>query len=913
MRSRTTLRSLVSVYVGIKRSENSPSKGEQNSLLRLVTGSVEISNDRLVKGFSWLVASVKEQNRMLNALSSQVDGLKARVVTPVGNVDGPAVSAQEEMLVMQINAIKHEVGSLPRSSDLERQRERTMAEVQNISSALSDRHRESAERLQKELADVTDSLCNQLKRINDDVFSRLESLEQRPQVVPQQVPTATLPAAASQPRPPSQPQPPQAQGSIPPLPNPVSSSSIAAEDTEDHTDGLVASETPAVTGVPTSADQALLSAITGRLEGLERQVEELRNEVRQPSTSPVDASLPSAAETSLAHQSASEHAPNPPTRDGGVKPAETAFVTAPQEDVGPAPAVPSSAADLHASSQPADAGLDVGAVLSAAVAAATEAATTAATQAIAEAKQSEQGRSAPLPEEMLDLQRKLDTLAQSVSEILRSQEVPAQQEAQQAQQTKSAESLTETPSTQEASGAGVDSRIRLDLAAVQERLAAMEAALKQTEDILPQARNVPHLEATIHRMQLSLESLRSQPSQTSQPQPQPASDAKVVTAVTQEEVRKELPEPAPEDTSRNKEALLSNEELERLMTRLQDVEELQEKAEKRLQQLESRSREVRSRSGSIISLDRKPLASHSTASKAASKTSEPSSGMGGSWKDVQAELERFRKLFEFIEGVLPQDAAAAMKFFNRREAGKEELSEMVSDVFGADIEFQNAKSQLESEFKMQTRELRREFDKLTLALKGLQREVDTSGSKVVDLTRRTSQLETEVRTSPAVAISSMEDPHQEPSPRGPGEGRRDSKEIRDKALQGLSQELQRAMQELREEIRQWIELFKTSVVQALQTKPDHEQVAEFIKQVVGASAGEQVALFAKRQLLGKCASCSAPIDVDLVRVKRPQPIGLQEHWPPGENVGAKVAIRPLNAGPVSPHRPAQGLLLMSAP
>ena len=31
---------------------------------------------------------------MLNALSSQVDGLKARVVTPVGNVDGPAVSAQ---------------------------------------------------------------------------------------------------------------------------------------------------------------------------------------------------------------------------------------------------------------------------------------------------------------------------------------------------------------------------------------------------------------------------------------------------------------------------------------------------------------------------------------------------------------------------------------------------------------------------------------------------------------------------------------------------------------------------------------------------------------------------------------------------------------------------------------------------
>ena len=59
-----------------------------------------------------------------------------------------------------------------------------------------------------------------------------------------------------------------------------------------------------------------------------------------------------------------------------------------------------------------------------------------------------------------------------------------------------------------------------------------------------------------------------------------------------------------------------------------------------------------------------------------------------------------------------------------------------------------------------------------------------------------------------------------------------------------------------------------SVVQALQSKPDHEQVADFVKQarageplpmlqrvwhplqVVGASAGEKVALFAKRQLLG---------------------------------------------------------------
>eukprot|EP00434_Breviolum_minutum_P035393 symbB.v1.2.031330.t1/scaffold3620.1/size53174/6 len=105
--------------------------------------------------------------------------------------------------------------------------------------------------------------------------------------------------------------------------------------------------------------------------------------------------------------------------------------------------------------------------------------------------------------------------------------------------------------------------------------------------------------------------------------------------------------------------------------------------------------------------------------------------------------------------------------------------------------------------------------------------------------------------------------------------------------------------DLREEVKHWLEAFKSSVVQALQTKPDNEQVLEFVKQVAAVPSGESVALFAKRQLLGKCASCEAPIDVDLMRVKRPQPIGLQEPWPPGESLGAKVAIRPLNA-PLSP-------------
>ncbi|CAE7203057.1 mfsd6b [Symbiodinium sp. CCMP2592] len=871
----------------------------------LVTGSVEISNDRLIQGFSWLVATVKEQNRVMDALSSQIDSLKVGAVEPAHSGDGRRASMKEEMLVMQINAVKHEVGSLPRSSDLERQRERTMAEVHNISNTLSDRNRESSERLQKELADVTDSLCNQLKRIGDDVFSRLEILEQRPQApapaaapaAPAQAPSAAA-AAVSQP-PASQP---QVQGSIPPpLPNPMSSSSIAAEDTEDHTDGLLMSERPAAafTGGGSQVDMALMDAITARLDGLERQVQDLRTEVRQPAAADAGPT-PAARETSeppLVNQSSS--AGNPPDSHAGAVSADpsVAFMTAPPDLA--APAVPPEPAAVPPQGDPkhVDPIQDVSAIISAAVAAATDAATTVATQAVAEAAQGERGDVASLQEEMLNVRRKLESLAQSVSEVPsepKSQEVQVQETP-----VREVQPTQANPETQSESAAQSTA-----LASLQERLTSVEAAVKQVEGVVPQVRTVPILEASIQTVQQSLEVLRQQTQQLSQPppQPQPASDAKAVTVTEKEAARSELPEPAPEDARHKDMLAVSDEELERLMARLQDMEELQEKAEKRIQQVEGRLREVRSRSGSI-SLDRKAPASRNT-TLTASKTSEPSAdgSVGGSWKDVQAELERFRKLFEFIEGVLPQDAAEAMRFFNRREAGKEEMSGMISEIFGADIEFQNAKSQLESEFKMHTRELRREFDKLTLALKGLQRDVDTSGSKVVDLSRRTSQLETEVRLSPAVAISSMEDPHQEPSPRGPVEGRRDSKDMRDKALQGMSQEMQRAIQELRDEIRQWIELFKSSVVQALQSKPDHEQVADFVKQVVGASAGEKVALFAKRQLLGKCASCSAPIDVDLLRVKRPQPIGLQEHWPPGENLGAKVAIRPLNAGGVSPNR-----------
>ena len=247
--------------------------------------------------------------------------------------------------------------------------------------------------------------------------------------------------------------------------------------------------------------------------------------------------------------------------------------------------------------------IDMSAILSAAVAAASEAGTAAATQAVAEAMQKEHGLYSALQEEMLDVKSKVQLLNQSApAEVQEAQEVPqeAQETPQQGRQTQ-ADSME--PST-EATAPSQE-----DLVAMQERLSSVEAAVKQAaqqvEEHLPQMRAVPHLETSLLTIQQSLAQLQSlaqpsQPSQPSQPQPTP-SDAKTVTR-TEEKAQatfcSELPEPAPEDAGRNKAGAimlgaqslqksnchplpasaqdmmaLSDEELERLMARLQDVED----------------------------------------------------------------------------------------------------------------------------------------------------------------------------------------------------------------------------------------------------------------------------------------------------------------------------------------------------
>lgn len=860
----------------------------------LISGSLEISSEKLARGLSWLASSLKEQNRVLGTLCKQMDAIQENATLPSAGSQEGRTSMKDEMLSMQLNALKHEVGALPRPADLERQRERLMAEVQTVSSTLSDRQRDSSERLQKDLAEATESLCSQLGRIDTSVSARLLELESRFTSRPARASTASTQPIVDLP---------DTGVQMLPVLDPLSTSGAVAEDTEDNPDGTIGSDLAAAQNVQNLGNLAAeLAALDSRMstwiDTMERQVSELASKLD---------TVQSAPALQTPHRASG-------TTDGKIGTSESA-------DSDPSHASHSGRPDdsnqLAASEgEPLQKTSDFAEAVEAAVAAAREAASSAVTEVAEEAKAAACRAAA----EMFEAKEKdretmteamaaqISTLQQAVTMLTNNPNHP-QTDASKDQKKSILQETQELPELPKSdakvlSGTEAQTLLAPDNIATSDRVSKVEASLAKIAGMLPA---VEELQGSFLRLEAVVSTLQQATLECHGPTQAPTSnlsgeagtattsdtrDSVGHTAAQNDEVpttqtaqtpaiggdkqrssvddSKKLAQPIPEEGS-----------LLKLEERLKDLEDLQESAEQRLRRLESPEVQRKQSTENILKEGWR-----------SSKSEPPSGGtVGGSWKDVQAELEHFRKLFEFIEGVLPRDAAEAMRFFSRRQLGKEVMSEMVSEIFGADVEFQNAKLQLQSDFRMHTRDLRREFDKLTVALKALQRDREGSDGRLSDLAKRTSNLETEVRTGKPLAedtlVASTEAgcaPQQDQVETAHGRGH---------------DEMRKAIQDLREEVKHWLEAFKSSVVQALQTKPDNEQVLEFVKQVVAVPSGESVALFAKRQLLGKCASCEAPIDVDLMRVKRPQPIGLQEPWPPGESLGAKVAIRPLNA-PLSP-------------
>merc|ERR1711972_313 len=95
------------------------------------------------------------------------------------------------------------------------------------------------------------------------------------------------------------------------------------------------------------------------------------------------------------------------------------------------------------------------------------------------------------------------------------------------------------------------------------------------------------------------------------------------------------------------------------------------------------------------------------------------------------------------------------------------------------------------------------------------------------------------------------------------------------------------------------------MLNALQQKADHENVREIVEQLAQAAglAGDSIATFAKRSLIGKCASCDTPVNADPSQIKRSPPVSCKEQLPSRRSPGADVSIRQ----PESDRRPSTAL------
>mmetsp|Transcript_78357 Transcript_78357/g.242981 ORF Transcript_78357/g.242981 Transcript_78357/m.242981 type:complete len:160 (-) Transcript_78357:91-570(-) len=102
------------------------------------------------------------------------------------------------------------------------------------------------------------------------------------------------------------------------------------------------------------------------------------------------------------------------------------------------------------------------------------------------------------------------------------------------------------------------------------------------------------------------------------------------------------------------------------------------------------------------------------------------------------------------------------------------------------------------------------------------------------------------------------------------------------------------MDDLRDDVRRWLDVLHASMLGALQQKADQENLKDLVQKMAQATAvaNDSIALFAKRSLTGKCASCDTPFCVDPSAMKKTPPVSLERPWPPRGSPGAQVAIRP---------------------
>lgn len=111
-----------------------------------------------------------------------------------------------------------------------------------------------------------------------------------------------------------------------------------------------------------------------------------------------------------------------------------------------------------------------------------------------------------------------------------------------------------------------------------------------------------------------------------------------------------------------------------------------------------------------------------------------------------------------------------------------------------------------------------------------------------------------------------------------------------------------AITSLREDMKAWLRLLQDSVIAALQQKADQAELHNALESLAISQGldGENIALFAKRALIGRCASCDTPFQVEHGKIRLPEKVGLQAGIHPRDSLGAQVSIRAPEAGQLRP-------------
>jgi len=268
----------------------------------------------------------------------------------------------------------------------------------------------------------------------------------------------------------------------------------------------------------------------------------------------------------------------------------------------------------------------------------------------------------------------------------------------------------------------------------------------------------------------------------------------------------------------------------------------------------------------------------------AGKFSSDGGPTAAQWTQMQDEMERVRRLFEFVESVLPTEPAEAMRFFNRSRADMKAPAwgEVRKDFgmaategrpLGLDVEMERYKSHVGKEVRKSQTAMHQEVSNCMQAIKALQRDVDIMRGGLLAARPRLDAQVPMVRKAllPPAAGGAAE-----------GTGGTEEFEVPPAGQLVSRQYMQQEMSTLREELKSWLDQISENFQKSLRHKVDKHSLVDSDR---GAA---QRAMQGRAQQMG--ASDKAP---DF------QSEALRNNWRPSTSPGIKQ-LRAPGAGSCGP-------------